>query len=265
MKVTAILIALILVISGVLLMQDREGRFYKKVTKLVRPLQSTPAISEWVAQPYAGGFSELVKSDDWRWYQPELLTSELEKETLKVSIQKENVWWKNWRGPMFYNHIKGDADVSVTVKTRKLSDENSIPDIAYQFGGLILRDPMGDKALTSESYVFNVVGHRGEEGLQVETKSTQDGWSDVEGHDWPTSDAELRILRQGYVFELFARGIGEDKWKMLVRYERPDLPEVLQLGIIAYAYSAWSGYHDLSASFDNLLLDVPVTGVPAAQ
>jgi hypothetical protein len=256
MKALLITASLLLLGGAIWVLQNRDGRIYKKATKIVRPFIASTNVKNLTGESYSGGFTDLVESNAWQWYQPELVSWKLDDDRLDIEVLQENVWWRNWRGPMFYTHVKGDIDVRVFVQTRKASNPEEYPDKAYQFGGLILRDPLGDKSFTSEYYVFNVIGYRGSK-LTVETKSTADGLSQVEGHNWLTGDAELRIVRKGAIFQLYARPIDEEVWQLMQTYDRPDLPEIMQLGIIAYAYSAWSGYHDLKASFTNLKLSLP--------
>jgi len=252
-KVVVLAIVVFLVIGGVLVFGDRDGLLYKKTSKLVRPLLGSSEITERMRGNYSGSFTPLLSRKQWRWFQPELVSVADGVDGVVLESQAENVWWKNWRGPYFYTYVSGDVDVFVRVRTNKASSPKDSLDRGYQFGGIMLRDPMGERFLTNENYVFNVVGYRGK-GLQVETKSTLGGWSDVRGHDWPTGDAELRIVRSGASFKLFARQIGEIEWHNLIEYMRPDLPGTLQLGIIAYAYSAWSGEHDLQANFEHIEL-----------
>jgi hypothetical protein len=109
--------------------------------------------------------------------------------------------------------------------------------------------------LTSENYVFNVIGNRGSNGIQVETKSTQNGWSSVQGTDWNTADVELKIKRTGALFSLFARSLEDVDWQLIQEYQRSDLPEVLQLGVIVYSYSRGKGIVDLDVSFKDLVVN----------
>ena len=253
MKIILVILSILILCVATWALQNRDSRFYKKATKIVRPFIPSADINNLNCDPYSGGFAALIESNVWQWYQPELVNWKLTGDKLDIQIVKENVWWRNWRGPMFYTYVKGDIDVCITVQTRKASSPEEYPSKAYQFGGLILRDPLSEKFFTSENYIFNVVGYRNSK-LTIETKSTSGGWSDVEGHDWATGDAELRIVRKGTVFQLYARPIDEKNWQLMKTYDRPDLPEIMQLGVIAYAYSEWSGYHDLKASFANLRL-----------
>jgi hypothetical protein len=98
--------------------------------------------------------------------------------------------------------------------------------------------------------VFVVVGDRGPT-IQTETKSTTNGASSVKGDDWPSGDAQLRLCRVGSMFHLYARPYEGGTWKVAAQwgppYDRKDLPETLQVGPIAYA---WTDTPDLRASFD---------------
>lgn len=253
MKVTVVIIlALILGLSAVIYVsQDRDSRFYRKLAKVVKPLISDPVPELVSLQEGDITLDRLLNNTDWKWFQPELVSVSEDQGSMTWVATQENVWWMNWRGPYLFSHVIGDIDISIRVETRKVSDPTAYPDRDFQFAGLMLRDPKSDKWLTNENYVFNVIGYRGE-GLQVETKSTVEGWSDVSGYDWETGDAWLRLVRQGAHFRLFAKSLAEDQWRLMSEYHRPDLPETLQLGFIAYAFSYWNGRHDLSARFSEL-------------
>ena len=160
---------------------------------------------------------------------------------------RESVWWKNKRGPLFYTYFSDDFETSVTVSTRKKSIPGSYPDEAYQFGGLVIRDPRGAAWLSREEYVFIAVGYRGT-GLQIESKSTFDGYSDVIGTDWESGDARLRIRRVGKQIELYAYSEKKNQWRLIHSFER-ELPRVVQVGLFSYAYSGGKGIVDIKAWF----------------
>ena len=157
---------------------------------------------------------------------------------------------------MLYVPVEGDIEFTATVRARKASDFGSWPDMEWQFAGIMLRAPESDGFLAMENYVFIVVGHRGSR-LQVEYKSTVDGDSEVHAIDWPTGDADLRLVRQGDDFEVLARGVGAEQWISLHEFGRPDLPAVLQAGLIVYAFSEGRGRHDLQARFNEIALARP--------
>jgi hypothetical protein len=163
----------------------------------------------------------------------------------------ESVWWMKQNGPMISKMAEGDFSFSTKVQTRKASDTTSYPDKVWQFGGIILRDPASEKPEQGENYVFIVVGYRGSK-LQVEVKSTVSDKSDVIGVDWPTGDAEVRITRKGNFIYCMARKNSAEQWQIMETYERPDLPQQLQAGIIVYSYSYEKGVVDLTARFDEI-------------
>jgi hypothetical protein len=245
----------VILVAGLLVFQGKDGRGYKLLTKFLRPMIPQPELSQPISANYAEGFNQITESTDWRWYQPELVDWKLDGDSLAIKTNQESVWWKNTRGPMLFRPVKGDLEVSIKLNARKASNPESFPDSAYQFGGIMLRDPASDSILTSENYVFNVIGNRGPNGIQVETKSTQNGWSSVQGTDWTTGDVELKIKRIGAEFSLFARSLDDTDWKLIQEYQRADLPEILQLGMIVYSYSGGQGVVDLNVVFKDLVIN----------
>jgi|GEM_PF-3710086 len=245
---------LALLAVSILIVQGKEGRVYKLITKFVRPMISQPALQHTLDQAYAENFTDITKDSAWVWFQPQLIDWTVKNNRLELVTNQESVWWQNNKGAMLYRPIKGNFEVSVDLRARKASDVSVFTDTAFQFGGIILRDPAGERLFTSENYVFNVIGNRGSNGLQVESKSTHNGHSSVQGTDWPSGDVSLKIKRDGAHFILYAKPIEEVSWQQVQEYQRPDLPDGLQLGMIVYSYSKGKGIHDLNVSFENLKL-----------
>jgi len=246
---------IVILIAGLLMFQGKDGRGYKLLTKLLRPMIPQPELSQALSTNYAEGFKKITENTDWQWYQPDLVDWKLEGDSLAIKTNQESVWWQNTRGPMLFRPVKGDVEVSIKLKARKASNSEVFPDSAYQFGGIMLRDPTSAHMLTSENYVFNVIGNRGPNGIQVETKSTHNGWSSVQGTDWTTGDVELKIKRIGAQFSLFARSLEDADWQLVQEYQRADLPEILQLGVIVYSYSGGQGVVDLTVAFKDLVIN----------
>jgi hypothetical protein len=117
---------------------------------------------------------------------------------------KNTVWYKKDQGPGLVKLVTGNFKVTSTVRARRASAPGEPVSNGYQFAGLIARDPASAKPDAKESYVFNVVGYRGDY-LSVETKTTKRDHSDVEGPAWPSADAELRICRKDDVFRVYKR------------------------------------------------------------
>ena len=102
--------------------------------------------------------------------------------------------------------------------------------------------------------MFIVVGNDGD-GLSVETKTTRDSVSEWSGPSWGSGEAELRLCRWEATFDLYKRHIGTDEdWTLAVSFQRPDLPETLQVGANIYTDST----PDLRVRYDTLRIE-PVT------
>ncbi len=247
-----LLVLILLVVIALAWSRGRDSRYYKLLSMAVMPVsERLVASGQSVPRPFRPDLGADLLAAGWQPFQLELADVDYRDGSLVMAPTRESVWWINQRGPMLYRHLDGDAAITVTVRARKRSDVEAAPDMEWQFGGILLRDPRGDAFMSRENYVFNVIGHRGSR-LQVETKSTHKGASRVDAWDWPSGDAELRIERRGAQFTMAARATPVDEWRTLISYERADLPAQLQLGLIVYAYSEGRGRHDLQVIFDRL-------------
>ncbi|HUH37906.1 MAG TPA: hypothetical protein VL027_08180 [Spongiibacteraceae bacterium] len=242
-------LAALLVVCVLVYSRGRDSGYFHRVSAVVAP----------VSEHLLGTGSVLRLPFEWRggaalnwhWFQPRLVDVRQTAGSLLMVPNRESVWWKNKHGPMLYHDVDGDFSATVALRVRKHSDPAQPPDREWQFGGIILRDPRSAAWLGRENYVFNVVGHRGSR-LQVETKSTRLGRSQVDAWNWPDGDAELRIQRRGAHYEMAVRPAAQAPWQVLTDYVRPDLPDQLQLGLIVYAYSEGRGIFDVEIHFDAL-------------
>lgn len=263
MKFVVAILAVLILGGGALaaathvLADRRDTTYYRWFARVLEPVGRLwlPAGRALTPLPFADDFSGAELDPAWRRFRTEDVRFWLADGALVGETVRESVWWHNQRTTMFSRLVAGDVDLRVNVRTRKASDPQSYPDSNWQFGGLILRDPAGDGWFGLENYVFNVVGHRGS-GLQIETKSTLKGESLLRSIDWPSGDAGLRIVRRGGHFSLFARQ-GEGEWLPVTDYQRRDLPEQLEAGLILYSASAGTGFHDLRVLFDGFLIGTP--------
>ena len=167
---------------------------------------------------------------------------------LHITPTTNTLWWMgDATGALVYKLVTGNFKLTTAVRARSASDTSKpVGPIDFQFGGIMARAP----GAPPQNYVFGVVGDRGAT-LQVETKSTTNDASQVQGEDWPSGDAQIRLCRVGSKFHVFSRPIGGGSWAIATPfgppYDRPDLPSTLQVGPIAYA---WTNSPDLRASFD---------------
>jgi hypothetical protein len=182
----------------------------------------------------------------WAQFRPELIDIVVADGALSLTPNQRALWFDTSQGPLIHKSITGDFKVSAPVRVRRASAPGEPPDQTVHLGGLMARTPVAEGEGAREDYVFIVVGFDVDD-LSVETKTTDDGASVFEGPTWGLGDAELRICRLGDTFHLFKRVIGDPAWTLAISYSRPDMPETLQVGPIAYANTATP---DLVASFD---------------
>ncbi len=168
---------------------------------------------------------------------------------LHITPTTNTLWWEDSAsGVLVHKLMSGNFKVTTAVRARRASDPTQpVGPTDYQFGGIMVRDP---KSTTNQNYVFGVVGDRGE-ALQIETKSTTNNASKINAENWPSGDAQLRLCRVGTMIHVLSRPIGGGSWAIAAPwgppYERPDLPNQLQVGLIAYT---WTNSPDLRASFE---------------
>ena len=190
-------------------------------------------------------------ANKWTLYRPDPATIAVEDSRLVLTAVEESVWLSSKSAPLVYQEVSGDVTVLSTAHARRASDPSKTPDKQYQYGGLMLRDPVSEDG--DENYVFVVLGVREPNArLNIEVKSTTDNDSKADIIDWSSGDAELRIDRNGSKIILSAREIGKPTWQLLKTYNRPDLPDTLQAGVIAYAFSHRKGIFDFQMSFEQV-------------
>jgi len=183
----------------------------------------------------------------WFIFNPIHVETASDNGTLVLTLKSRALWFMDQRGVLLYRLIRGNFRITAKVEARKNSDLTQAPEgPVVQLGGLMVRNPNPGP----ENYVFIVVGQDVND-LSVETKNTVDGLSKYDGPSWGSADAELRICRVGATFNLYKRPIGEAEWVLAQTVERPDLPEIVQVGPKIYS----DGKPDLQVRYDNLALE----------
>lgn len=179
--------------------------------------------------------SSLPGFEDWSVLDAPAVEIAAEDGALILMLKHRALWFMNQRGVLAYKAVEGDFKITAEVYTAKSSDPGQPPggNGTVQLGGLMARNGTGGQ----ENYVFIVVGDDGN-GLSVETKNTTDSFSEYAGPEWDTSAAILQICRVGQTFNLYKRHVDRDEpWILAAAFERPDLPESLQVGLNVYSDS----------------------------
>jgi hypothetical protein len=187
--------------------------------------------------------------EGWRVVSPNAVELSVEDGVLVLTLRRRALWFMAERGVLFYQMVSGNFKITADVLAARRSDPSLPPagDGPVQLGGLMARDGAGGV----ENYVFIVVGDDGD-GLAVETKTTQDSVSQWDGPGWGSGRAELRLCRVGEGFFLYKRHADAgEAWTLADSFQRPDLPETLQVGANIYS----DGVPDLRVRYANLRIE----------
>lgn len=151
-------------------------------------------------------------------------------------------WYADYHAPFLFQQVSGDF--SVTTRIKISGREGRWPTATWSLAGLMVRSARDITPETwqpnGENWIFLTTGLADELGTPVfETKTTRASRSVLELHPAQLDWVELRIVREGSVFQLSYKYNGAE-WTPLKSYDRPDLPDVLQVGLNAYTdfYSA---------------------------
>jgi len=186
--------------------------------------------------------------EDWSVFNPRAVNVKTENGSLTLTLKSSVLWFMNQHGVLVYKPVSGDFKITADVYTAKSSDPTQPPggDGSVQLGGLMARNENGGK----ENYVFIVVGDDGD-GLSIETKTTLNSESKYAGPEWDSPDAGLRLCRFGQTFNLYKRHLRTNEaWVLAESFDRPDLPDTLQVGVNIYTNSD----PDLQIRYDNITI-----------
>jgi hypothetical protein len=163
-------------------------------------------------------------------------------------------WWVDGtRGFFVYKQVAGDF--AVTVRIRPSGRGTPVPTVNWSLAGLLLRAPAS--AGGSEQWVGYTAGFVN--APVVERKTTRSGRSELRLIAVEPGWIELRAARIGPLVMVLRRQSGQ-QWTLDAVYERPELPDTLQVGIDAQS-GFDSDHTDLIAETD--WIHVAATGIPA--
>jgi hypothetical protein len=196
-------------------------------------------------------FEGVSLDPSWQHYQNQYYTASVDNGQLSMDIDGANcnnncAWYHAQSAGFIYKLVSGNFEVVCIARSEEASGSNIGDDIANdtQLGGLLARNGLS----VSQNYVFNVIGTRFDVP-SIETKSTSNNNSGtIEHFGVSSTEAELRMIREGSVFTMYSRDLGATEWTQRSTFSRPDLPDTLQVGVIAYAFESYP--EDLVVKFD---------------
>lgn len=169
--------------------------------------------------------------DAWEVLNPDASDVDVSGGALQLEPVANSLWFNGSAGVLLYRLIEGDFVVTAPVVATQTMTPGAAPDIQFRLGGLMARSPVEG----AQNYVFVVVGADGDD-ISIETKTTRNSASEFDGPRWgDAAVAELRVCRRGSSFRLFAREGPAAEWTEYADFMRNDLPNVLQVGPMAYA------------------------------
>ena len=175
---------------------------------------------------------------------------------------KAGGWYGAYVGPLLYKRVTGDFRVETWVSAAKIGDPDAPPDEQFNSAGLLARDP--EHGPGNDDWVMVNTGRQVGELVGSEGKTTVASQSTLELLEGPFR-GRLRICRVGAVIVLARMLEGETEWRELARYERGDLPEELQVGMVATGWNTAAQVPDLTrvpdveARFDYVRFAVPAS------
>ena len=213
----------------------------------------TPLSDEFDDPATLGDWSRINQTEGWNADQLETWDVDGTQPGRMTLIPHTTVWYQDYRGPLVYKEITGDFVVSTEVHISDRddvggSDADDVPnDAQYSLAGLMVRTPraisspadwsagsmLDDGTNNGENFVFLSLGHGVDGQFSLEVKSTRNSDSQLTLTPVGVDTAEIQIARVGdALFELY-RLPGED-WVLHRRYLRDDMPDTVQVGMVAY-------------------------------
>jgi hypothetical protein len=146
-------------------------------------------------------------------------------------------WFADGEGPLIYKLVRGDFSVRATVRVYDSTQPTQPPPPQFRFGGLSVRDPLAPPG--GHNWLHVVVGAgRSSSPIAVEDKSTTNSSSSLVLTAISETRGEVRADREGSLISFFYRAPGEQTWQALRSFNRPDLPQVVQVGLNVQSFSS---------------------------
>lgn len=155
-------------------------------------------------------------------------------------------WFEDMQAGHLYRPI--DGNFIVTARLRVEGTNQQLPQTLFSLAGIFIRSPV--EGLTAanwqpkqENWMFFSLGSAFPGGTpQFEVKTTFNSISTLKIKDaapiyagGQTRWVDLRVARQGELFTLLYRIEGEHEFTMVDQFIRPDLSQLLNVGLTAYA------------------------------
>lgn len=146
-------------------------------------------------------------------------------------------WFEDGEGPLVWRSVTGDFVATARMRVDSATTPGAPPPIEYRLAGLLVRDPGSSAGARNSAHVAIGAGTAATP-IAWEDKTTIASQSDFVLYAAPSSTAELRIVRSGARVDLLARAPSSPTFTLLRSHQHPELPSTVQIGVMAYSYSA---------------------------
>lgn len=169
----------------------------------------------------------------WSVHLPEAADYAVDGGALVMEPYANTQWYASDEALQIYQGITGDFAMTSLVTVTNLAGGPAAPGDPYRIGGIMVRDPDAPQV---NSYHMGI-GNMNTGSVVTVSKSTDDASSQIGTNAWDGTLAEMRICRVGADVQGLIRLPGEG-WTIVDWHVRPDLPQTLAAGPIAYAGTA---------------------------
>ena len=162
-------------------------------------------------------------------------------------------WFAGGTAPLIFKRVSGDFSVEVDVLAESAANPGEPPGANFNSAGLMARDPSSDAG--SENYVMVNLGRQNggqSPVIGTESKTTRNSSSTLD-IQLGTNRGRLILCRVGSDFRSYRLLDNEVEWRRIASVPRPDLPDSLQVGMVANGFEG----PDLRATFFEISLRVP--------
>lgn len=227
--VSGLLICGLLTVGNIPLLGDSstQASRYDALTKLSDEFNKASTLQQWIRHDQTEGWpSQIDRLDIDKTHRGSL-----------TLVPYTGTWYGDYRGVYLYKEVTGDFVVTSRLKvTGKKTD---IPTGIYELAGLLVRAP---KTITAETWEpnqenwlylnFGTPDHT--DHMVLDSKTVVNSGYTWEEIPAPTGWVQIKIARIGSAFFQFYKYDHQKKWTFLKRYDRPDLPDTLQVGMNAH-------------------------------
>ena len=199
---------------------------------------------------YDDDFETGVLNPSWNIANSSNYLREMSSGRLHLTPTQYTQWFNaEASGAQLYKLVQGNVKVTALVRARSAVNPSlPVSGSPFQLGGIMARNPSSPP----HNYLFVAVG-MSNGSLQRETKNTVNSASLWDPEPWGTGDAELRLCRVGQRFFMYSRSTTGGTWEFanpaMPFLDRPDLPEAVWIGPIAYGPT---NSPNLEAQFDGI-------------